>query len=852
MNISINSLQTRYILLAIIVSIVVVASVTWGNAQLSSTQQKITADLNSSKEWIEKVRRIRVHLLEAYRKIDIFLLEPELNNVRNEVFEHIDTADEVTEELQNSASSIPAEQKKLLISIHADLDSLTHHVKQLFDIRIDPAKQYPSMAVGDKIMQPNRVRFNNALTTAVSELEDEDGLRQSPDVYAVIMTTRHYWTTAVSNYRLYRANRVGSFDVNALSRQEEGIETLYKAIQAQLQILKSMDNDGRLGFETGSAVDVMLESGQKWYAGFQQSKKIHHSGEWRMDSKVMREFIAPLIDSISRSLQEIEHGIDSITATDIRLLTLAASKQNNIMWLLAGLSLLFIIIIVTSMQRMLIKPVMSVAQAMKLEAFGERNIELPLNASDETTDLIDAFGEMRKQVHNRQTELEHIATHDMLTSLPNRVLLNDRLENSLLQAQRLKKSLAILIIDLDQFKVVNDTLGHQAGDQLLIEAGSRFTSVLREVDTVARLGGDEFAILLPDATEMSVMQVAQKLSNTLEKDFRFNQQLLYIKASIGIALYPKHGHDSQSLLKHADIAMYHAKENNLGYALYNAKHDGHNIRHLCLIKDLHDAIENKLLELHYQPKVQMSNGDIIGVEALLRWNHPKFGYVPPIQIIEIAERTGQILPLTYWVIDHAFAQCSQWSSHGQNISMAINLSVFSLKDKKLVECLSKGLQKYDLSAQSICLEITESAMMSNPTYAIDVLTQIHSMGIRLSIDDFGTGFSSLAYLKQLPVDELKIDQSFIFDMTENNDDKIIVKSTIDLAHNLGLEVIAEGVETMAAWQMLQQMNCDLAQGYYLSKPLNKNDFSKWLANHPHQALYNDKEKAPSNNKSWNS
>lgn len=425
--------------------------------------------------------------------------------------------------------------------------------------------------------------------------------------------------------------------------------------------------------------------------------------------------------------------------------------------------------------------------------------------------------------------INHMAYYDTLTDLPNRTLLRDRLQKAILTASYQNKAVALLLIDLDRFREINDTLGHHRGDVLLQQIGPRLSAALRDSDSIARLGGDEFAVILPLAEAGHAELVARKILEALEKPFVIEGVPVAIEGSIGIAVAPEHGGNPDSLIQRADIAMYIAKENRTGYTLYSSEIDQHSPRRLALLGELRGAIDNDQLFLHYQPKVCLQTGRITGVEALVRWQHPQYGVVPPDQFIMVAERSGLIKPLTRWVLDAALRQCQTWHQEGTTISMAVNLSARNLQDPELPEQIANLLQECRLAPSFLELEITESALMIDPLHAIETMTRLSSMGIQFSIDDFGTGYSSLGYLKKLPVHQIKIDRSFTKEMALNPDDAAIVRSTIELGHNLGLKVVAEGVENQETWGRLESLNCDAAQGYHISHPLPPFELNRWLS-----------------------
>jgi diguanylate cyclase (GGDEF)-like protein len=428
----------------------------------------------------------------------------------------------------------------------------------------------------------------------------------------------------------------------------------------------------------------------------------------------------------------------------------------------------------------------------------------------------------------------HQATHDALTGLPNRVLLLDRMEQALATASRSAAEVAVMLIDLDRFKEINDTLGHSYGDDLLRQVGPRLESVLREGDTVARLGGDEFAVLLPvvDGAEEAAA-VAERLRDSLHRRFEVQGVGLDLEASVGIALAPWHGSDTEELLRNADIAMYVAKEVKAGAVLFAPEEHVTGPTQLSVLGDLRTALESDdELFLHYQPKITLECGRVEGLEALLRWAHPQRGLVPPSDFIPVAEGTGIIIRLTERVLGMALAQVRRWADAGLAVPVAVNLSARCLLDASLPDRVARLLVSHGVPAALLRLEVTESAVMSDAARCMDVLQRLHELGVRLSIDDFGTGYSSMVHLRRLPVDELKIDRSFVLGMTTMSQDAVLVRTAIDLGHNLGLTVVAEGVEGLEHADALRDLDCDVAQGYHFARPMPAEDVTRLLARAP--------------------
>lgn len=456
-----------------------------------------------------------------------------------------------------------------------------------------------------------------------------------------------------------------------------------------------------------------------------------------------------------------------------------------------------------------------------------RNLMLMLGTSTLLVGLTIAWFVSRRVTRQAQ-QLANQAMYDPLTGLPNRSLLHDRLEHEIARATREQTAFGVVLMDLDRFKVINDTLGHEAGDEVLREVGRRLKETLRNEDTVARLGGDEYVLLLHDMDEKDVQRIANKLLTALDPPFHWQGQSIDLGASLGVSLFPSQCADTGALLRCADIAMYVAKRAGSGYVLYAPEQEHSSRGDLSLKSELREAIHSDQLSLHYQPQIDHLSNSVVGLEALVRWNHPQRGFLPPDKFIPLAEEAGLIGPLTQWVLKTALNQIAQLRAAGYQLTMAVNLSARNLHDMTLPAAIAALLKESGVAAEHLKLEITESAVMSNPVDGLAILTQLDRMGVTLSIDDFGTGYSSLSYLKQLPVDELKIDKSFVMDMEQNENDAVIVRSTIDLAHNLGLKVTAEGVETQGAWDLLAILGCDRSQGYFMGRPMPVEKLMEWL------------------------
>jgi diguanylate cyclase (GGDEF)-like protein/PAS domain S-box-containing protein len=428
-----------------------------------------------------------------------------------------------------------------------------------------------------------------------------------------------------------------------------------------------------------------------------------------------------------------------------------------------------------------------------------------------------------------QEHIERLAHFDQLTGLPNRTLLNDRFRYALSLAQRSGEPLAVMFLDLDHFKDINDTLGHNIGDQVLMELAKRLKEAVREEDTLSRQGGDEYILILPATDADGAGMVASKLIEVVAQPCQIEHHELIVTASIGIAIYPHDGKNLESLSKNADIAMYRAKrEGRNSFRFYTAEMQAHSARNLKLANGLRHALERHELQLHYQPQLSLQDGRIVGVEALLRWQHPKMGQVAPADFIPIAESTGQIIKIGEWVLRTATRQLKDWMDNGlPPMMMALNLSAVQFRQKDLPELVDRILEEVKLPHHLLELELTEATTMENTRAAVNMMNNLYERGIRMSIDDFGTGYSSLSYLKQFKVYKLKIDQSFVRDIADDPGDRAIVTAITNMASSLDLQTIAEGVETVNQLNFLRLQGCNEAQGYYFSKPLTAKQFEEF-------------------------
>ena len=471
--------------------------------------------------------------------------------------------------------------------------------------------------------------------------------------------------------------------------------------------------------------------------------------------------------------------------------------------------------------------------ALRLQStnIAEGQVESPIQVHtsiDDIQGLSNDLEKMRATLLEMATHMQIQATHDELTGLPNRYLYTDRMHQAVSLAQRNNQSFAVLLLDLDRFKEINDTLGHGLGDKVLKKLAARMQAGMRESDTIARIGGDEFSIILINVDQTSAESIAKKMVKLLEPIIKIDGHTLTASASIGISVYPDHGKNPELLLQHADVAMYHAKHNNKNIEIYHSSMDSDNYEKLMMVNDFKSSISENHFHSVFQPKLDMLTSEVTGCEMLLRWKHPYLGLINPEIFIPLAEQENIIGELTRWTASHCLRMFLPVIKQHPDFNVSINVSPTNLLDTKLLTSLLLILEDSSFPASNLIIEVTENVIMKNPERSAEILNRFSKEGIKISIDDFGTGYSSLSYLQKFPITELKIDKSFITDLTKDSNNYPIVKASIAMAHDLGITVVAEGIENELVHQLLQDLKCDRVQGFHYAKPMSFNELENWL------------------------
>ncbi|WP_237264371.1 putative bifunctional diguanylate cyclase/phosphodiesterase [Thiomicrorhabdus immobilis] len=773
---------------------------------------------------------LRNTLLTINQDINLFLLDPLNEDLIHKIDINTNNAINKLTALSESKHPFHKDLKAISERTSKNFYILKSKINILVKFRLDINKQYPGLDISANIMENQQNSIKSGFEILINEIESGDLQVKSPQIYPLLLKSYSVWISAISQTRIYMANRLASFSSDILDEQGNSLKDIYTLFTNNIKTLNRLYRHED-SFEANDILKSAITTSQSWYENFVTLREISESDKWRSDTLIIKTQVFPLVEQVVQNLNEIDKTLNDEKQNTDQELKKSDDQFNKLIFVIIALFMLFIAAILISMQWMVFTPIHKVTLALRSKAF---DIDLPNIESSKTLEvgqLIDAFIEMDEEVTQRQNALEHQAMHDHLTGLPNRFLLNQRIEYQLLHSERQNTPFSMFLMDLDFFKDINDTLGHAAGDHLLIEVSQRIKNSIRKSDTLARLGGDEFAILLPETKKETASKLAESIIQKLSDTIDIDNQKVSIGISIGIVNYPDDGIDIETLLQHADMAMYTAKRERAGYVFYDSSQNTYSKARLSLNHDIIEALEHDQFDIYFQPKIDAVTQNLCGAEGLLRWKHKDYGFISPEKVIESAERAGVIHKLTLSMIEKAISACSQWHKSGHKISVAVNLSVRDLSNKDLTTKVKEFMDKYALEYHFLTLEITESIMMENLAISLEVLQKLNKLGVHISIDDFGTGFSSLAYLKKLPVNELKIDKSFIIEINQDANDKKIVSAIINLGHNLGLNVVAEGIETQKSMDMIKAMGCDQMQGYFISKPICKTSFQKYLENH---------------------
>jgi len=766
----------------------------------------------------EKVQAITKHIGEAKRALDLYLLSPS-PKYYDSFFTELSEANKILALTSQNKWVIERDIEKDLRALKQKLFDYESKIKRLMEITINRDELYPGISIAEATM----IQANNIFSSSVNSAIEEIRVAQPFELkkYDRFVTLRDKWRRLIMAYRLYVINRTAALLRERLPGLQADVNLFINDIITDHEkiFLPMLERD-EVGFETADAINKTYTNALKWRTALFKVQAIAVTDEWRSDVPFILNEVSPIAYDIDLLLENTARFLTVSSSQDLKAQRQTSDAISMFLWFLLLVFSVIFVFVYFAIYSSLLKPISLLSTTLKEKKADDCSLYQSQFKSSEMKDFVYALNDMQHQINMRQSQLEYMALHDDLTKLPNRSLLLDRINHAISSSQCYNGEFALIILDLDRFKEVNDTLGHWVGDEILVEVAKRLSALLRDTDTVARLGGDEFAIVLPNLEDPSIESIAKKINEALERVYTIREHSLYVGASLGIAIYPQHGNDSDTLIQHADVAMYLAKNKNVEFKIYEPDEDTFNIKKLSLLSDLRNAIDNDEFFIEYQP-IFTSEGDrIVAFESLLRWRHPVYGVIKPDEFICHAEKTGLIKRITQWLIVTVAEVMASLKKYNSELYLSVNITSWDLQDEGILDLIEHSLRKNSLDYSSIVFELTERSMMHDSPRVCSTLKKLNAKGAKFSVDDFGTGFSSMVYLTKLPISTLKIDRSFVLAMDSSKNDALIVRSIIDLAHNLNLTVIAEGVENINTLNALVDMKCDMIQGFIHGEPLS--------------------------------
>jgi diguanylate cyclase (GGDEF)-like protein len=718
------------------------------------------------------------------------------------------------------------QQQQLMVLSNAawwNLQQLDQLLQQLIQLRAARHHWLPAVSRIEESMNPARLEVQGILRELLAETDELEHNAETASLRELLLLMQQHWIQGIAEMRLLIANRFGVFNDDAMggiAGREHNIRIYMGSYREELQTLTDYAQRGALGFLGAPRTERLRTVLDQWERDLDLALTDLTGEGWRPDLALVQEEIEPVTEILEQRLSSLRLELDIESARNITDLTEISRRLIGFAALLILAGGLFAAAAYLMFDRMLLRPIRQTTLALKQEALGEQATEPPSALAAETRDLVDAFAEMRQQVRRRQNHLDHLAHHDTLTGLPNRLLFHDRLQHALALSQRDASINAVLLLDLDRFKKINDTLGHAAGDQLLKLAAERLQALVRTSDTVARLGGDEFAILMERMGDRNdITRLAEKIIRALERPFDVEGRQLHISTCIGLAMTPTDGNDPDALTRAADTAMYAAKQAGSGcFRFFTGEMSRQANAYMELETALRGAITEQSFALHYQPIVSAYTRELHGLEALLRWSHPDTGPMSPDLFVPVLDDMGQLGEVSRWILHQISTQQRRFARHGNALTVSVNLTARLLYDASFSAHLLAALRAGRLAPTQLIVEITEDSLTQDLDAAERVLHELKQLGVRIALDDFGTGQSSLNHLRRFPFDLVKIDREFVRDLPDDFSNVRLVQAVIELSRAFGMQVVAEGVETEAQEQLLRSMGCDYLQGYRISRP----------------------------------
>ena len=823
-----HSYRGRYIGLSVSISITLILIAIIGGERVNQLENEIRGDIANRSIARTALNEVQNELNLVKNHLYLYLLSPsEVNSKRlNQSVEKSQSLLNTLEQTLEKNSYL--EKSNRLDSISSNLNALKPFVQKVIQMRESGTEWLPGMQIASSKLQPSNLKIADAATGLVTLFENFSNEKEQA-LYVAAVKFRHHWGQIIGEFRLFLANRFSVFETSSMEAmivRLNNINLYHSEAEKHLIMIKQLVKDTDYEFEGMLFVETIEEQFYFWFESLNEFYSFISKEEWRADLQYLHNEIFPSLNYVFQDLSALKKDMDIQSAKELGRVTSMAQGLSQTMIYIAVFSVLTLVIGYITFSRWMIRPIIQATHALRLQAEGGVVTEdIDANVS-ETVDLVQAFNEMRSQVNAREEKLDHMAHHDALTGLPNRVLFRDRLEHALEQVKRSNIQLAVMFLDLDRFKPINDSLGHDVGDILLCEVSYALKKAVRSLDTVARLGGDEFAILLESISNSSdIEHIANKILNIINQPFIIQGNELHIGTSIGISVAPTDSVSGDHLLRDADAAMYEAKKAGRGtYRFFSAEIGNLVSKRVELENALRIALSERQFEFFYQAIKKIGDDSYNGYEALLRWRHPSEGIISPAAFLHVLEDSGLIASVTHQLLTEITNLLKEASNKIDTIS--VNLSGKLIRDSEFMTSLVNRIEHLDPPPEHLCLEITEDCLAEHITGVSSVLNRLRELGVKIALDDFGTGQSSLNHLRSFDFDIIKIDRSFVRDVISDPRDANLVKAIIRLSHALGLKVIAEGVENIEQFDYVKYEGSDYIQGYFYSKPLPGNEVFK--------------------------
>jgi diguanylate cyclase (GGDEF)-like protein len=836
-----RSLRQRYFTTTIIISIFLLFAAYFGWRYVEHINQQQLQNIENRTGAADAISDVIFQFHTIEKTLQNFIVLPTVDSEQNIKHSCKLIDDSISKLHKNTWIKQDDTLSDLVISLATDNNKLVDEVQQLVDVRKDEKRLMPVITANQEQLLNHNLQFTALLDFYITGSGNELVTGKSVEIYKLLNEIRYSWQKTILEFHLFESGIYGAFSSDHKTSMGERTAKLEFYIKRTSNLLNKLDTmvikGGRNSLNSRSLKKMKLRF-SKWETSYKAIIESLQSEDWRQDYILLQNNIQPMLNLIYQRSSSLQLELGVASAKNITELTSLARNLSDFVILLAIILTAAGLLGYIVFNRTILLPIKNFSLALKYEA-SDKYVDpskLIISKATEFENLRTAFIEMRNQIRSRQSNLDHMAHHDALTQLPNRTLLRDRLELAISRTRRDESNVGLIFLDLDRFKKINDSLGHEVGDHLLRQVANRLLSCVRSTDTVARLGGDEFAIVVEAVSVDQIGSMARKILAAFVEPFKVGVHELYSTTSIGIAMGPTDDDDVDALIKDADIAMYHAKDlgrNN--YKFYSSDMAARVAEYMVLENQLHHAVDENQFFLMYQPIVDIKTGELISTEALLRWNHPDKGILGPDNYLTILEDSGLIRPITQWVLIEASRQYNEYKNAGfPDVRMSVNLSGTLLKNDSILDIVINALEQTKIDPAGLIMEITEGTLLEDLQGAEKALVILKDMGIQIALDDFGTGQSSLSHLRMNPIDIVKIDRSFVRDIPEDKNDMELVDAIIAMAHKLHMKVVAEGVETREQEEFLRWHGCDAIQGYYYSDPVAGSEIMSMLTQEKHK------------------